>query len=492
MIPTNPSVNTTTSTPAAHPATPEATPAHPPQNPLLPPVKGSLPYTRDVYEGLPSDEKTPELDFLILGKIPGGKQNPSEAPAPVHPDFEHTVQCCLVAGETEALNFLWRESGRDPGKTTVNLSTMVMDKEAVNALVKHCADQKGLTVDLSLRPDDVDVIREVSALIAEGKVNSLWLYELSAGQLEQLAPVLGAVGAELAICSSEISERCEQQLAQSLALSGSLRTLGLLNCDFGDAQGKHFVAGMLNNHTIANLEMSETDLPTVPDGGYGRLLSGNPALRTLKIVQGILNPEIDIDALISGASNNHVLETLRVQAPACKLKNPEKLCGLLETNRTLTALVLPVGFMSKESYTAVMASVMKNISLTTFDIIDTQVSEEDFTVAVDGLMSRNRALANDRNYLQKAGGAFDPHRMSGLSDPGVLIAGQIFTNSWSRQQFETILTETELSLRELEKQKKAAAEQSASTTTSTLDDTAITTTTTATTNTVPQQGGSSS
>ena len=39
---------------------------------LLPPLEGSLPYTKDAYEKLPSEQKTPELDFFILGKSPVG------------------------------------------------------------------------------------------------------------------------------------------------------------------------------------------------------------------------------------------------------------------------------------------------------------------------------------------------------------------------------------------------------------------------------------
>jgi hypothetical protein len=138
---------------------------------------GSLPYARQDYEQLPEHEKTPELDFLILGKIPGGKQNPADPPLPSNRDFERTVMHCLIAGETEALNFLWRESGRDPAKTTVDLTSMSMDRDTVAALVKHGNDQKNLKVDLGLRGHHADVIEEIAMLVAEGKVNRLavWL-----------------------------------------------------------------------------------------------------------------------------------------------------------------------------------------------------------------------------------------------------------------------------------------------------------------------------
>lgn len=495
MIPSN-SPSTTTSSGAAEPVAPESTSAAFASGPELPPVMGSLPYARQDYEQLPEHEKTPELDFLILGKIPGGKQNPTDPPLPSNRDFERTVMHCLIAGETEALNFLWRESGRDPAKTTVDLTSMSMDRDTVAALVKHGNDQKNLKVDLGLRGHHADVIEEIAMLVAEGKVNRLLLSGLPAERMEQLAPIVGKIGNALSLHNIPMSVRCEQAFAEALRQSESLATLGLIQCSFGDSQGKYFIEGMRKNHSITELEVTNTPLPTTSESGYRALLADNPILQKLTVVQWGLQPLPDIDAILSGLLSNQALRTLHVQASGYTQENPQKLCNLLEKNRTLTRLSFPAGLNSDKAYQAVTASLAKNTSLTTFIVHDASPSAYDFETVVDDLMSRNRALANDPSYLQKAGRGFDPSGNSGMADPAVLIAQHAFLLSSSRHEFETIMAEAELSIREQDRRAREANARSVVTTTVTTDPASAinttSTTTTTTTTTTPSLPGSSS
>lgn len=497
MIPSN-SPSTTTSSGPAEPVAPESTSAAFTSGPKLPPVMGSLPYARQDYEQLLEHEKTPELDFLILGKIPGGKQNPADPPLPSNRDFERTVMHCLIAGETEALNFLWRESGRDPAKTAVDLTSMSMDRDTVTALVKHCADQPNLKVDLCLRGQNADVIDEVSRLAAEGKVNRLLLFDLPADGLERLASVAGKVRDELQVYNTPfgnntlISTRCEQELAEAFRDSKSLATVRLTQCSFGESQGKYFIQGMRENNSITELEMNNTPLPTTSDSGYRTLLDGNKTLRKLTVLHGVRQPLPDIDVIITGLLNNDTLSELQIRSSGHVQVNLKNVCQLLENNRALTTLSFPANLAADEAFKALAASLAKNTSLTTFSVGDASPSAYDFETVVDDLMTRNRALANDPSYLQKAGRGFDPSGNSGMRDPAALIAQHAFTLSSSRREFETIMAEAELSLREQERRARETNAQPAVTTTLTTDAAATnTTTTTTTTTTTPASPGSS-
>ena len=488
MIPSNPPT-TTSSAPVEPSSAPEVIPAATARNSELPPVKGSLPYTKQDYEQLPPYEKTPALDFLILGKIPGGKYQPADSYPQWDQEFNSTVLYCLHRGETAALDFLWRESGRDPAKTLLDLTRMSMDNETVATLVQHGSNHRSLKLDLSLRGQHADVMSEVSRLIAEGHVNSLLLDTLSADQLEAMAPILGKVGAQLFIYNSPISDRCEQEFAESLGKSSHLAALTLGHCGFGDSQGKHFVEGLRKNRSVIMLQMSGTPLLTTPESGYRTLLTDNPTLQTLTVIKGLLDPQPDIDAIISGLMNNHALRELRVRASGYVQDNPEKLCRLLETNHTLKELVLTTGLQSEEAFKAVTVSLAKNTSLITFAVKDAgSLLSDDLRDTIEDLMARNKALASDPSYLQKAGRAFDPSGTSGIADPGALIAQEIFRLSSNRNEFETIMTEVELSIREQEKQGTETV--TATTTTDTATNT--TTTTTTTTTAMPPSGSPSS
>ncbi len=496
MIPSNPPT-TTSSAPVEPPSAPEVISAATARSSELPPVKGSLPYTKQDYEQLPPYEKTPALDFLILGKIPGGKYQAADSYPLWDQEFNSTVLYCLHRGETAALDFLWRESGRDPAKTLLDLTRMSMDNETVATLVQHGSNHRSLKLDLSLRGQHADVMSEVSRLIAEGHVNSLLLDTLSADQLEAMAPILGKVGAQLFIYNSPISDRCEQEFAESLGKSSHLAALTLGHCGFGDSQGKHFVEGLRKNRSIIMLQMSGTPLLTTPESGYRTLLTDNPTLQTLTVIKGLLDPQPDIDAIISGLMNNHALRELRVRASGYVQDNPEKLCRLLETNRTLKELVLTTGLQSDEAFKAVTVSLAKNTSLITFAVKDAGALSDDLLDTIEDLMARNEALANDPSYLQKAGRAFDPSGTSGLGDPAALIAQHAFALSPTRSEFEAVMTEVELSLREQERLVIGAGTQPAVTTTTTTDAATITTatttttTTTATITTTPPSGSSS-
>lgn len=487
MIPSNPPT-TTSSAPVEPPSAPEVISAATARSSELPPVKGSLPYTKQDYEQLSQYQKTPALDFLILGKIPGGKYQPADSYPLCDQEFNSTVLSCLHWGETAALDFLWRESGRDPAKTLLDLTRMRMDNETVALLVQHCSNHRSLKLDLSLRGQDADVMSEVLRLIAEGHVNSLVLDALSADQLEAMAPILGKVGDQLFIYNSPISDRCEQEFAESLGKSSHLAALTLRYCGFGDSQGKHFVEGMRKNRSVILLQMIGTPLLTTSESGYRTLLTDNPTLQTLTVIKGGLDPQPDIDAIISGLMNNHALRELCVRASGYVQENPEKLCRLLETNRTLKELALTTGLQSDEAFKTVTVSLAKNTSLIAFTVKDAEALSDDLLDTIEDLMARNEALANDPSYLQKAGRAFDPSGTSGIADPGALIAQEIFRLSSNRNEFETIMTEVELSIREQEKQGTETV--TATTTTDTATNT--TTTTTTTTTAMPPSGSPSS
>jgi len=230
----------------------------PPQACLLPPIQGSLPFTKDDYERLPKNQKTPALIYCILGKIPFGGSPGAEYIQTLYQDFNHVVQECLTRGEQGALEFLWRESGMDPNTSIIDLSFSDLSAAQATMLYEQCSTHEGLKVNLEINKAEFAAMSDVSKLISNGKVRRLTLDGLSTDFTAQLAPVLGQVEYMVSLYCIDFDIHSEKSLGESLANSKGLKYLKVLKCDFGPSLGMQFLEGMTLNQSLLIVDVMQT------------------------------------------------------------------------------------------------------------------------------------------------------------------------------------------------------------------------------------------
>lgn len=436
---------------------PEASTEQPvPPQPLLPPISGSLPYASHAYHNLPPEQKTPGLDFLILGKIPGGKQAVSMPAEPLSRPFNEVVYECLKRGELNALDFLWRESGRDPNNSTIELTVYDLTAVAADTLCEHCRVHSGLRLMLTPLRVEQAAISSLIWLITQGKVLNLDLngHAMSAESLGRLASVVGQVKHKLTCFSTLFDIHSERALAESLANSACLKKLEICFCDFGASQGMQFVQGMTKNKSIVNLKMVQTSLPPTLTSGYGVMLEKNSTLEKLEIQNQMPLPNdidtIHVDVVLMAAASNKSLKHLNFicGGDPTLITHPGHLIYLLQKNQTLTELQLNVS-LSTEHTAALAAALVDNTTLTEFSLHPQSKPDDVLAKAINDMLVRNRALTNDQ-FLQKAGWGFDPlQRHNGLSDVGSVIARHMLQNSSSLEAFADNMAVVELSMEAL-------------------------------------------
>ncbi len=456
-------------------------------------LKNSLPYARADYEKVEPPEKTPLLDFLILGKTPDLSQFKSESPVTLHGDFSIIVSQCLLFGEANAIDFLWRKSGLNPNDCIVYLPRMMLNESAVTELQMQCRAHPGLTFDLDIHRVDSSVVPGLATLIGQGKVCNLTLdvNHVPSKSLSQLAAVLGQVRESLTMNGAKFDIHSEKALADSLEVSPSLKRLRIENCDFGPSKGLQFVESIQRNDSITHLFLSHSTIETSLGNGYCALIRNNTRLEHLGVL-GAFGESIDVDSVLLSAVDNKSLRYLSLHYPnrsRNELRFSESLFHLVEKNRTLTTLKIPVALQSEEDYRKLADLMKENTSLIYLELRRDPKMTAAVKTAIDDILDRNFALANGPT-LRKAGEAFDPYGAAGrgMADVGSVIARNILQNSSSLNEFANTMAYVELSMRELTLPEPATittltsnASTIATTTLTTSITTSPTTTTTTTT-----------
>ncbi len=484
----------TGATPSTHIVSPAISenPAPVPNTPMLPPIHGALPVAREDYEKWDESKKSPGLDFLILGKMPGsdrqqtvgaGSTEPTQT-IPLEDVISDIVSECIQWGELDALEFFWRESGIDPETSVVAVSLVVPNATNMKALAEHCHAHPGLKVNLVTLTDlEPSVVADLTRLIGQGKVVSLAtsVSQLSSSELSQLAESFGKLEA-LVLHTASFDIHSEKVFAESLLNSASLKKLTLNICDFGASGGVQFVEGMQKNQSITHLSMAFTPNATMAFKGYGAILAKNTALQSVEIMSDSRQPA-NIDSIIIGANSHPSLQSLKVMEPLSiqDIQYPVNLNRLLQNNHVLTRLDLSARLTELDQYKDLAAAFKTNVSITEFFWGDWEEIPADARKSMEDTLARNRALV-DRSTLVKAGEAFDPDPLlrNGLSDAGSVIARYVLANSSSLEEFAHTMAGVELSMREAINQTLANSSSSATTTTTPTTTTGTTTTTTTT------------
>ncbi len=483
----------TGATPSTHIVSPAISenPAPVPRTPMLPPIHGPLPVAREDYEKWNERKKSPELDFLILGKIPDGdRQVRISASAqdrfltiPFEEVFSEVVSECICLGEMDALEFLWRESGRNPDTSTVNVNLPNVNAAMMKALTEHCDAHPGLMVDLVTCEFDRSIILSLAGLLTQGKIGSLNTIPrcLAPADLQQLVECFGKLK-ELNLSHTKFDIHSEKVFAETLLNSTSLKKLTILACDFGASGGMQFVEGMQKNRSIIDLVMQSTPITTTASSGYGAMLAKNTVLQSVTLEANSRRP-LDIDSIIIGATSHPSLRSLDAKQWGQEVisVHPSNLYRLLRNNSVLTKLNLDMNLLGFTQYKRLAASLKTNMSITEFSLRDWEEIPAGARKSMEDTLARNRALAN-RSTLVKAGQAFDPDPLlrNGLSDAGSVIARYVLANSSSLEEFAHTMAGVELSMREAINQTLANSSSSATTTTTTTTGTTTTTTTTTT------------
>ncbi len=469
--------------PQAQMTTTDVCPDRSPTIKATPLLKNSLPYAREDYERMGELAKTPLLDFLILGNIPDVSADKSQLPVLLDGDFAAIFKHCLIFGETQAIEFLWRQSGLNPDDCVICLPRMLLNDLAASELQQQCRTHGGLSFDLSIDRFDASVIPCLSRLIKEGKVSNLYLDAKGASpeSLLLLAKVLGQVGNSLTLQNAVFDIQSEAALAESLSIRPRLKQLSLNFCDFGVSKGLNFVNGMQLNDSVVALSIGHSPMGNSLGAGYGELIRKNSTITSIHILSSF-GEQMDIDSILFGALHNKALHTLSIHCSSRthqQLRFPESLFQLIEKNRALVKLRIPVRLSSDEDEARLAQIMRENTSLIYFDLDPHYQMSRNSKKAIDDVLDRNYALTHGPTLL-KAGQAFDPHDTvgNGMAGTGALIARNILQNVSSLNEFADTMAHIELSMRELVRMPQPVQSMTTTTTAAGISTTLATTSTT--------------
>ncbi len=446
------------------PPTPAADGASAPT--LLPPVAGVLPYATADYLALPAEQRSPALDFLILGKIPGGRLTHSDAAAELPWEFEEALFHCLKSGEQEAVEFLWRESARDPDSSVIQLTIEHPDPTLIDTLEQQCRAHGGLRLKLYLFQADAMVAAAISRWIAQGKVDDLKLHgaSMQADALAGITRAIGQVNQSVSFIGVKFDAQADSAMGDALAHSVSLKKLTMYQCAFGASHGLQFVEGMKNNQSILELKLFDVPLGTQGSGGLGAIIAGNATLERLDVT-GTGRRPVDMNDMLVGASRNHALRMLEVRnlENETVLEDPSALMLLIHSNRSLRSLKVDAILPSQNDYQRLADALIQNTALLEFSLKRYAKFNAGARKAINDALARNRAKQNSE-FLRDAGKVFDPEGTlsNGMSDVGAVISRYVLDNSPSLSVFAETMAFVEVAIRELERQPSATSAASTS------------------------------
>ncbi len=452
-----------------------------------PPVRGSLPYTAEDYEKLPIGKRSMLLDFLILGKFPASFTGVTSSPQNRPFDFDFLFKECLLQGEMDALDFLWKASGFTPnGNRPLSVLLQKADASAFTRLSEHCRAHEGIRLELNVIDIQPSAVPALIDLIEQGQVYELNFgdRELDPADLTSLAGVMHCIQDKLQLYGMTFDIHSERALAESLVRTGSLKTLSLEKCDLGPSLGMQFVEGMQKNQSIAFLKMSATPLPVSLNTGYAVMLSKNTSLEDLRVTADAITP-VDMDSILIGALSHPALRSVTVKSEyrRCVMKDLSNLTRLLEKNCVLNKLDLCLFIQHNDEYALMADAISQNTSMMEFKVVcePRYRSSGDPLKPIEDTLARNRALATGQIQIA-AGHAFDPTAGvgQGMSDAGSVIANYVLEESNSLDQFADTMAAVELSMRELARQMPANSPANGGATSPAGSATTTTTTTTAT------------
>ncbi len=448
-------VNLTPYGAASKPCSEAASPPIPDASSMkLPPVRRSLPYTRDTYQSLPASARTPELDFLLLGKIPGGRQGAVGADAGIGWEFEEVFAGCLQHGELDALAFLWAESARDPHVSLLNLTLDKLDAATAHALSAQADTHDGLRFNLYPVEIDASAVDSLSALIRRGRVPELKLR--GAGSGDEALPRVAAAAAgachALTLITARFDERAADVFGAALAGSTSLKKLTLYRCDLGTSRGSAFIEGMQKNRSVAYLKIWDVPLMTGPMPSCAALLAKNTTLQQLEMTCRV-DQAIDLNAVFVSAAAHPSLRSLALLCPESEpvLDDLSGLLHLLRSHCSLHTLKVDIVLKHDADYMRVAEALKGNTLITEFALKRYALKNAGVAPLVDDTLARNRAIASGE-LARKAGYAFDPEgrQANGMTDAGSVIADHLLRHSSSLAEFVDTMAAVELSIRELE------------------------------------------
>ncbi len=445
---------------------------------------------------------TPLMDFLVLGKIPDFSQCTSQSPIRIWGEFAEVLEHCMLFGESDAIDFLWRQSGLNPNDCIVTLNPRKINENFLNELHNQCAEFRGPRFNLGVNIIDPVLIPDLADVIRQGKINTLSLVatDLQSESLNCLAATFGQVGEELTVKYATFDMQSEKSFAESLAGSTSLKKMRLDLCDLGPSKGMNFVHGMSRNKSVTALTLFRSPIEESSNNGCGFLLKNNSNLKSINIRVDSMTGT-DADAIVAGALHNTSVQCLSVggtNSSQSSLNYPEMLFNLVKKNCTLTTLKIPVNLLSDKDYASLAEHMNGNTSLIYLELNENRRMPSDVKKTIDNILDRNFYMQSGR-YLKKAGEAFDPRGVvgDGLAGTGALISHFMLANSSSVYEFADTLAVVELSMAEQAKNAigaiNASANSSASppvTTTTTTDLAHQTTTTTTTTTTTMSESSS--
>ncbi len=421
----------------------------------MPPVRGPLPYTKAEYDNLLVIEKTPGLNFLILGEFQDSGDRGSQE---FRERVSGVVSECIYRGEWEALKYFSEKTGIDLNKYVLRQHKAKFEQAHTMNLAEACSIFPGMKYELTWIDGEREAAAHWLSLVKNGNVESVYIGAHGPVEVSGafLFPVVGKLTGTLVLNDIQINAEEEVILAESVANSTSLNLLCLMNVQFGNGQGALLVEAMKQNHSVTKFFVNYTPLPPAsPVSGYPPVLAHNTRLESLKISFSRLSDEAatnEVDALLAGVKESKSLRNVSVHCLINGfLDDLPSLNRLLEANTELESLELGFDFQNDAPYQSIAKSLEKNTHLIEFSVGSEWNRPLSFRKSVQATLDRNRAIV-DMEKMRIAGMAFDPDGTMSFADSGSVIARYILQNSSTIEEFADTMAAVELSMKELGKQ----------------------------------------
>ncbi|MBK4737232.1 leucine-rich repeat domain-containing protein [Noviherbaspirillum pedocola] len=427
--------------------------AVPPQQPsqrMQPPRKGALPYTREEYRALPTEQKNAALDFIIEGIIPGMEPDGNEGDVQI--PMQAIVKWCIEHGEDTALEFLFRESGTTREfqfEGTLNRRAVALLRPALqsNPQVRLAFCSLNLEEDAAL---------DLAELIGDGRVTKLEMQCANLGS-KAICLIADALRSNTTVTKlvlydcNTLNEDVAKMLGEALAKNTGIVGLELSRCDFGPRGWSFLLDALEANRHVKDLKLMFCSIASgEPAACLGRWLASTTTLKSFLIWTDAFD-RIARDVL-DGLGRNRSIEKAEIDANDLVYEHTgQALCDCIARNTVMKELDFVTFIPLNMPNTLVHNTSLLRLSPNLLNLS----SPNPFVVEEDGVvartMQRNAALV-EGSLLRRAASVFTEQPSTSASwlpeGPSDVLAEHILKLEHSILDFANTMAHVELAVKE--------------------------------------------
>ena len=162
---------------------------------------------------------------------------------------------------------------------------------------------------------------------------------------------------------SHFSEENSIALGSLLQQAGCLwRELYIQECNISGEGAVHLAAALTNNHSLAELNISDNPIGDIGAAAFGEMIKNNMALRTLRMDRCGITSEGCVQ-LAAGLTENTTLQKLLMYGNHVGVEGAKALSKVIKENKTLRELWLDDDDSLGEGVDSLLASLQNNTTL---------------------------------------------------------------------------------------------------------------------------------